>query len=235
MSMVYHSYDSNNAAVNELVAGAYAEHVGTLGGDESLSTVSRNWVENKVITQRILQDETNYLLKSEAETKYAVEYVNAVPATVRDKIYSVGGDFYAGDSANSTLHELGKVKTVNGQSPDSNGNVTVDTGVKTVNGQSPDSNGNVTVDTGVKTVNGQTGNVTVDTGVMTVNSIAPTSGNVYIDVGVKTVNNTAPDANGNVNVQAGVTSVNGQTGAVTIYTGSAITASVSGSTLTLTW
>ena len=199
MSMVYHSYDSNNAAVNELVAGAYAEHVGTLGGDESLSTVSRNWVENKVITQRILQDETNYLLKSEAETKYAVEYVNAVPATIRDKIYSVNGDFYAGDSANSTLHELGKVKTVNGQSPDSNGDVTIDTGV------------------------------------MTVNSIAPTSGNVDIDVGVKTVNNTAPDANGNVNVQAGVTSVNGQTGAVIINTGSAITASVSGSTLTLTW
>lgn len=194
--MVYHSYDSNNAAVNELVAGAYAEHVGTLGFDEQLSTVSRNAVENKVITQRILQDETNYLLKSEAETKYAVEYVNAVPVTIRDKIYSVNGDFYAGDSANSTLHELGKVKTVNGQSPDSNGNVTVDTGVMTVNG------------------------------------VSPTSGDI---VAVTSVNNVAPDANGNVNVQAGVTSVNGQTGAVTINTGSAITASVSGSTLTLTW
>lgn len=33
---------------------------------------------------------------------------------------------------------------------------------------------------------------------------------------VKTVNGTAPDANGNVSVQAGVTSVNGKTGDVTI-------------------
>lgn len=126
MSVVYHSYDSSNAAVNELVAGAYAEHVGTLGFDENLSTISRNAVENRVITQRILQDEANYLLKSEAETKYAVEYVNATPTTIRDKIYSVNGNFYAGDSANSTLHELGKVKTVNSQTPDSNGNVDVE-------------------------------------------------------------------------------------------------------------
>lgn len=196
MSMVYHSYDSNNAAVNELVAGAYAEHVGTLGFDENLSTVSRNAVENKAITNRILQDESTYLLKTEAETKYAVEYTNTTPATIQDKIYSVNGDFYAGDATNSTLHELGKVKTVNSQSPDSSGNVTVDTGVMTVNG------------------------------------VSPTSGDI---VAVTSVNNTVPDANGNVNVQAGVTSVNGHTGAVTINTGSAITASVSGSTLTLTW
>lgn len=125
MSVVYHSYDSSNAAINELVAGAYAEHVGTLGFDENLSTISRNAVENRAITNRILQDESDYLLKSEAETKYAVEYVNATPATIRDKIYSVNGDFYAGDSTNSTLHELGKVKTVNSQSADSSGNVLV--------------------------------------------------------------------------------------------------------------
>jgi len=127
MSVVYHSYDASNAAVNELVAGAYAEHVGTLGFDENLSTTSRNAVENRAITQRILQDEANYLLKTEAETKYAVEYVNSVPATVRDKLYSVNGNFYAGDSANSTLHEIGgKVKTVNSQTPDSNGNVDIE-------------------------------------------------------------------------------------------------------------
>ena len=126
MSVVYHSYNSNHTAVNELVAGAYAEHVGTLGFDEELSTLSRNAVENRAIAQRILQDETNYLLKTEAETKYAVEYVNATPATIGNKIYSVNGDLYAGDSANSTLHEIGKVKTVNSQSPDSNGNVTIE-------------------------------------------------------------------------------------------------------------
>ena len=67
---------------------------------------------------------------------------------------------------------------------------------------------------------------------MTVNGIAPTSGDI---IAVTSVNNTAPDANGNVNVQAGVTSVNGQTGAVTLQVGSGITASVSGNTLTLTW
>ena len=146
MSMIYHSYDVGGVAQNELVAGAYAEHVGTLGYDESLSTISRNAVENRVITARILQDETDYLLKTEAETKYAVEYVNATPTTIRDKIYSVSGSFYAGDSANSTLHELGKVKTVNSQSPDSNGNVTVDTGAMTVNSQTPDSNGNIAIE-----------------------------------------------------------------------------------------
>ena len=127
MSMIYHSYDVGGVAQNELVAGAYAEHVGTLGYDENLSTISRNAVENRVITARILQDETDYLLKTEAETKYAVEYVNATPATIRDKIYSVNGDFYAGDSTNSTLHEIGgKVKTVNSQTPDSNGNVAIE-------------------------------------------------------------------------------------------------------------
>ena len=127
MSMIYHSYDVGGVAQNELVAGAYAEHVGTLGYDENLSTISRNAVENRVITARILQDETDYLLKTEAETKYAVEYVNATPATIRDKIYSVNGDFYAGDSTNSTLHEIGgKVKTVNSQTPDSNGNIAIE-------------------------------------------------------------------------------------------------------------
>lgn len=126
LSIAYHSYDVNGVAQNELVAGAYAEHTGTLGGDESLSTISRNWVENRTITNRILQDESTYLLKTEAETKYAVEYVNATPATIRDKIYSVNGNFYAGDSTNSTLHELGKVKTVNNQSADSNGNVAIE-------------------------------------------------------------------------------------------------------------
>lgn len=126
MSVVYHSFNSNGDAVNELVAGAYAEHVGTLGFDENLSTISRNAVENRAITNRILQDESNYLLKSEAETKYAVEYVNSMPVTIRDKVYSVNGSFFAGDSANSTLHELGKVKTVNSQSPDSNGDVAIE-------------------------------------------------------------------------------------------------------------
>lgn len=56
--------------------------------------------------------------------------------------------------------------------------------------------------------------------VKTVNSVSPdANGNVSVDVGVKTINNTAPDANGNFTIQVG----------------SGITATLSGSTLTLTW
>lgn len=56
--------------------------------------------------------------------------------------------------------------------------------------------------------------------VKSVNSQSPDSnGNVSVDVGVKTINNTAPDASGNFNIQVG----------------SGITATLSGSTLTLTW
>lgn len=56
--------------------------------------------------------------------------------------------------------------------------------------------------------------------VKSVNSQVPDSnGNVNVDVGVKTINNTAPDASGNFSIQVG----------------SGITATLSGSTLTLTW
>lgn len=56
--------------------------------------------------------------------------------------------------------------------------------------------------------------------VKSVNSQTPdANGNVSVDVGVKTINNTAPDANGNFTIQVG----------------SGITATLSGSTLTLTW
>lgn len=56
--------------------------------------------------------------------------------------------------------------------------------------------------------------------VKSVNSQSPDSnGNVNVNVGVKTINNTTPDANGNFTIQVG----------------SGITATLSGSTLTLTW
>ena len=42
-------------------------------------------------------------------------------------------------------------------------------------------------------------------------------GNVTITT-VKTVNNTSPDSNGNVNISIPVTSVNGATGAVSLFT-----------------
>lgn len=103
MSMVYHSYDSSNAAVNELVAGAYAEHVGTLGFDENLSSISRNAVENKVITARILQDEDNYLLKSEGATKIYVQGLFPV------------GTIYMNDVANSVPFDFGTWQLIDGK------------------------------------------------------------------------------------------------------------------------
>ena len=42
----------------------------------------------------------------------------------------------------------GSVQSVNGELPDQNGNVTVDTGVMTVNGVSPDADGEVTITAG---------------------------------------------------------------------------------------
>lgn len=103
MSMVYHSYDSSNAAVNELVAGAYAEHVGTLGFDEQLSSLSRNAVENKVITARILQDEDNYLLKTEGATKIYVQGLFPV------------GTIYMNDVANSVPFDFGTWQLIDGK------------------------------------------------------------------------------------------------------------------------
>ena len=44
-----------------------------------------------------------------------------------------------------------------------------------------------------------------------------TDGNVTITT-VKKVNNTSPDSNGNVNISIPVTSVNGATGAVSLFT-----------------
>lgn len=96
------------------------------------------------------------------------------------------------------------VETVNGISPDSNGNVNVGT-VKSVNGSTPDANGNVNLPTvaGVTSVDGvgpdangnvQLGNVYVKT----VNGISPVNGNVNVGT-VTSVNGVSP-TNGNVQV-----------------------------------
>lgn len=84
------------------------------------------------------------------------------------------------------------VETVNGISPDAQGNVNVGT-VKSVNGSTPDAQGNVNLPTvaGVTSVNGvgpdSQGNVQIAVGaVNSVNNVAPTNGNVALtasDVG----------------------------------------------------
>lgn len=107
MSMVYHSYDSNHAAVNELVAGAYAEHVGTLGFDEELSTLSRNAVENRVIAARILEDEDKYLLKTEAASTYSTKaYVQG--------LFPVG-TIYMNDQSSSVPFDFGTWELIDGK------------------------------------------------------------------------------------------------------------------------
>ena len=66
------------------------------------------------------------------------------PATHTHEISQVDGLQYALDNA-------GKVKSVNGQLPDENGNITIEAGegtVKSVNGVLPDASGNVTIETG---------------------------------------------------------------------------------------
>lgn len=98
---------------------------------------------------------------------------------------------------------FGKVKSVNGNTPDSNGNVTITVGtgtVKSVDHHSPDSDGNVQLNA-ICTINGHNGDSVGNfAGVVTsVNGETPNDGAVTISV-VETVNSTSPDANGNVDV-----------------------------------
>lgn len=107
MSLIYHQFDTNNLPVDELVAGAYAEHVGTLGFDESLSTTSRNAVENKVITNRILQDEADYLLKASASTLYVAKADFATELNTAIQAYYPVGTIYMNDVANTVPFDFG--------------------------------------------------------------------------------------------------------------------------------
>ena len=95
------------------------------------------------------------------------------------------------------------VQSVNGAKPDSSGNVQLDltTGtVRSVNGKDPDGSGNVHLSAG-------------DVGAATA------AQGQKADSAVQTVNGQEPDTRGNVQITiptAGVTSVNGKTGAVTL-------------------
>lgn len=113
MSMVYHSYDSNHSAVNELVAGAYAEHVGTLGFDEDLSSISRNAVENRVITARILEDEEKYLLKTDASTTYVAKSNFAKELNTAIQTYYPVGTIYMNDRSSSVPFDFGTWQLIN--------------------------------------------------------------------------------------------------------------------------
>ena len=238
MSIKYHSFDSLNQPVDDTLAGNYTAAAPT-SGDSELSTLSSNWVENRVVASKILQMEADYLSKVDGEARYAIEYRSTVPTTIKDKIYVINGNAFLGDSTNGTLTQLSKVVTVNNQSPDSNGNVSIDVGVTSVNGKTPVS-GDATVSASdiPTSVSGETVQDVIDGRVKTVNSVSPdVNGNVAIDVGVKTVNSTSPDVNGNFNIDVGVKTVNGALPDPNgnVNTLGNVHASLSGNVLTLTF
>ena len=115
--------------------------------------------------------------------------INELWQAVRNKLHSING--VPGDGNGDVKILAGQnVQIVNDQV---HNEITISAAapadiVKSVNGDLPDQDGDVTVDTGVMTVNGDlpdaTGDVTVDTGVMTINSVTPDAdGEITITAG----------------------------------------------------
>ena len=136
--------------------------------------------------------------------------VGALPNSI-DPVESVNG---ISPDAQGNVN-VGTVKSVNSTLPDANGNVNLPTvaGVTSVDGVGADAQGNVQINA-VKSVNGETPNaqgaVTIDVGtVKSVNGQNPNAqGAVTIDVGtVKSINSVTPDANGDIQVVAKSTRV----------------------------
>lgn len=107
ISLQYHYFDSDGNPHYELIAGAYAERQGTLGFDEQLSTTSRNGVENRVITNRILQDEADYLLKATASTLYVAKADFATELNTAIQAYYPVGTIYMNDVATTVPFDFG--------------------------------------------------------------------------------------------------------------------------------
>ena len=113
----------------------------------------------------------------------------------------------------------GKVKTVDGNEPDENGNVELSDVVKSVNGELPDANGDVDLGDIVNSVNGElpdeNGDVDLGDIVHTVNGTAPdANGNVQISIpqqSVRTVDHKSPDQQGNIQLNA-ISTINGHNG-----------------------
>lgn len=138
---------------------------------------------------------------------------NKVDFTKFAKLSDLAG-YYTKDQIDDLVKTAGKVKTVNGIEPDTNGNITVQAGVASVNGETGALTGFAKLsDIKVTSVNGKTGDVTVEAGVTSVNGqtgaitgLAKTS-----DIKVSSVNGQT----GDVKIDVGVTSLNGKTGALT--------------------
>lgn len=120
----------------------------------------------------------------------------------------VGTDYKGEKTVCSPNHKhnvkdiVGAIKTVNGNSPDADGNVVVEAGIKTVNNIQPDGNGNVDLGKLVKTVNShepdENGNIQFDV-VEKVDGVSPINGNVPLGA-IRSINNTIRPVNGNVNL-----------------------------------
>lgn len=134
-----------------------------------------------------------------AKADTAVQSVNGKTGTA---LTLEPGDVGAATAAQGQKADTA-VQSVNGAKPDSSGNVQLDltTGtVRSVNGKDPDGSGNVQLSAG-------------DVGAATA------AQGQKADSAVQTVNGQEPDTRGNVQITiptAGVTSVNGKTGAVTL-------------------
>lgn len=130
------------------------------------------------------------------------------------------GDFTiaAGDNVTITetqygieIEAAGGISTVNGQYPDSQGNVSVDVGVKTVNTQTPDAQGNVNVNTGILTLSNQTPDAQGNIDIKTINNISLIgSGDITISsndavksIEVQSEGAVLPDANGKITILVG--------------------------------
>lgn len=120
----------------------------------------------------------------------------------------VGTDYVGQQTVCSPNHKhnvkdiVGAIKTVNGNSPDADGNVVVEAGIKTVNNIQPDAAGNVDLGQLVKTVNShepdENGNIQFDV-VEKVDGVSPIAGNVPLGA-IRSINNTIKPVNGNVNL-----------------------------------
>lgn len=203
-----------------------------------------------------LESQVNSLSSQLAKTQTDADELNKILKAIKDQIDTIQSEitsvdfnsyltkvdasnlYYDKSTLDQKLEQAGKVKTVDGEIPDSQGNITLDhytksetdqkitdaVKVKTVDGVSPDSSGNVAIDHYTKE---ETDNrISSAVKVKTVDGIQPDSnGNVQTDhytkaetdqkiaesVKVSSVNGQT----GAVSIDVGVTSINGQTGAIT--------------------
>ena len=205
----------------------------------------------KALSDRLTQDETT---ESELDQKLktlqtSVEQAEKDFASVDFSKFALISDTYNKSEVDALVASAGKVKTVDGKQPDTNGNIEIDFSKIKFRKQYIDSSTNLVQKTWTAT-KGSDGTYTIDlyNDDWTANKVkellnkigakadktdldglasqlsqltnsvytkAETDSKIAQGGKVKTVNSQQPDGSGNVTIDVGVTSVNGQTGAVT--------------------